>query len=281
MAKIIFILWGEDKTIKTSLGLSFPKPIKHMEFDIGGFDRANRNIHKPAYTDSNGILVPEHSLPVRDWVNQGLITSDQYIVPFQIQLDRATGSQPKIVVGMKELFYSFASDYIKHLDDPNIATIMVDTGTLLYDITCQGYVQELQEKQMPLTAGGMGKDGKALRTQLQPQEYREPYIRMRGFIYQAKAKKKNLVMTHHATDEYGLVNVGQGILEQGKTGKRVLHGWGQLGDAADVVVKTTWNKTTSRPEAFIELAEVKEIEGMTIDSPTFEKFDRMIQMFRG
>ncbi len=33
-------IWGEDKTGKTTLALTFPKPMKVMEIDIGGFTRA-------------------------------------------------------------------------------------------------------------------------------------------------------------------------------------------------------------------------------------------------
>ena len=33
-------IWGEDKSCKTTLALTFPKPLIFMEFDIGGFQRA-------------------------------------------------------------------------------------------------------------------------------------------------------------------------------------------------------------------------------------------------
>ncbi len=263
-----FVLWGEDKSCKNTLGFSFPKPLVDMEFDIGGFRRACRNLPH---------------LPIKDWYDQKLITLEQFAIPFQIQLDDAKNVRPtKVIVGMKELFYQFAAKFIGHLQDPNIKTIMVDTGTLLYEITCQGYLQELQEKQAPLNATtGKGSDGKPLRTSLLPIEYREPYIRMRGFAYQAKAHKKHLIMTHHASDEYGLVKLRDGTLGEGKTGKRVMHGWAQWGDSADVVGHTWWDSKAMKAYFTVELAEVKELEGMSFENPTFETLDTIIKMIRG
>ncbi len=267
---MIFILWGEDKSCKNTLAMSLPKPLIDMEFDIGGFDRANRNLPH---------------LPIKDWVNSGQIKLEQYIMPFQIgKLDPIENiiRPTKIIVGIKELFYQFTAKYIKHLQDPNIQTIMIDTGTLLYEITCQGYLQELQEKQLPLRPDGLGKDGKSLIVSLHPPVlYRECYIRMRGFIYQAKAHKKNLVMTHHAADEYGVMRKSDGTYGTDKTGKRVLHGWNQLGDGADVVGHTYWNSKEMKSYFDVELAEVKELEGMTFDNPTFDKINTVIRMIRG
>lgn len=265
-----FVLWGEDKSCKNTLALSFPKPMVDMEFDIGGFRRSCRNLPH---------------LPIKDWYDQGLITLEQYIMPFQLAEEfdpiRDIVRPDKIVRGMKELFYQFAAAFIKHLKDPKIATIMVDTGTLLNEVTIGGYLQELQEKQLPLKPDGLGRDGKTLRTQLQEQEYRERNIRMRGFAYQAKAHDKNLIVTHHATDEYGLVKQKDGTIGKGQTGKREMHGWRQWGDSADVVGVTYWNPQTNKPYFTVELAEVKELEGMTFEEPTFDMIDKVIKMIRG
>lgn len=276
---MIFVLWGEDKSCKNTLGFSFPKPLVDMEFDIGGFARANRNLPH---------------LPIKDWSDQGLIKLEQYVMPFQIgDIDAVKNTiQPsKIIVGVKELFYQFATKFIRHLNDKDIQTIMVDTGTLLYETTCLGYLQEKQELQLPLKAGGLGKDDKPLRTQLWPPEYREPYIRMRGFAYQAKAHGKHLVLTHHAADEYGMVKLKDGGMGEGKTGKRVLHGWHQWGDSADVVVHTYLKSEKipdtnppqyrSIPYCQVELAEVLELAGMEFREPTYDKIANMIKAMRG
>lgn len=274
---MILGLYGEDKTCKSTLALSFPKPMVYMEFDIGGFRRACRNLPH---------------LPIKEWHDKGLIKLEQYVMPVQgLDLTSAIAKPSKIVVGIKELFYQFVISYLRHLTEKDVATIVVDTGTLLYEITCLGYLQEKQELQMPLRPDGLAKDGKSLRAQLQREEYREPYARMRGIIYQAAVSKKHLVLTHHATDEYGLIRMGDGTMGQGVTGKRVLHGWRQLGDGADVIGKTTVRietiPNTNPPEKRItsvfkvELAEVKEMEGMEFINPTYDLLNTFIRMVRG
>jgi len=267
---MIFVLWGEDKSCKNTLALTFPKPLVDMEYDIGGFARSCRNL-------------PD--IPIKDWYNAGLIKLEQYAMPFQIgKLDPVASiiRPSKIIVGMKELFYQFAGKFIQHLQDPDIKTIFVDTGTLLYEVTCTGYLQEKQEIQLDANGNLLPSESrKGLRVSLLPIEYREPYIRMRSFIYQAKAHKKNLVLTHHAADEYGMVRGPQGTIVEGKTGKRVLHGWGQLGDGADVVGHTYWDSKVKKPYFSVELAEVKELEGMVFEEPTYDKIASVIKMIRG
>lgn len=275
---MIFVQWGEDKSCKSTLSMSFPKPIVNMEFDIGGFDRANRNLPH---------------LPIRDWVDQGLIRNESYVMPFpigSIDLKNMSITPSKIIVGMKELFYDFAVHFIAHLKDDNIKTIVVDTGTLLYDVTCSGYLQEKQEVQLD-ASGNLRAGEKALRVSLLPIEYREPYTRMRGFAYQAKAHGKHLVVNHHASDQYGRVPQKDGSLATDKTGKRELHGWSQWGDSADVVVHTYIaqeevekdgvKSTKPVPYCEVELAEVLTLVGMKFREPTYEIIQKAIQFIKG
>lgn len=277
---MIFVLWGEDKSCKTTLALSFPRPLVHMELDVGGFDRANRNLFRAADPERS---ISELNLPIKDWVKDGSIRHKEYILPLQIEnMDPVqTARSRKIVIGMKELFYKMVGEYITFLRDSEITTIVIDTGTMFYNLICDSYLQEMQESQLPLRPDGLGKDGKFLRVQLQQPEYREPYSRMAGIIYQAKAHKKNLVLTHHATDEYGMVQQAGGVLGQGMTGKRQLHGWKKLGTACDVMGKTYWDKAAGKPYFNVELAEVKELEGMVFKEPTFDFINTAIKMIRG
>ena len=238
-----------------------------MELDIGGFHRACRNLPH---------------LPIKDWYDQGHITVEPYVIPFQIgQLDaiNATVRASKSIVGMKELFYDLAGHFIQHtLDDT--ATIVLD-GTLLYELTCQAYLQELQENP----------GEKKMRISLQPIEYREPYTRMRGFIHNAKARGKHVVLMHHATDEYGPMLQKDGSIAEARTGKRVMHGWNQIGDCADVMVSCWWKDAKKdnkgvvlepgKPLCKVLLAEVKELEGMSFEEPTFDKIQTVINMIRG
>ena len=262
MVKIIFGLWGEDKSCKTTLALTFPKPLIHIEFDIGGFDRA-------IYRFNNDY-------------QSGLIKHEKYPMPFQIgTIDptQLTTRPSKIIVGVKELWYKFLINYIQHLDDPVLATIVIDTGTLLWEICCSGYLQEKQEIQ--LDARGSLLPNEKLRVSLLPIEYREPNIRMRGIIYQAKAHGKHLVLAHHSRDEYGpMPEKGGGIVEA-KTGRKERAGWNPLGDGADVIVHTYWDNKANKPFCKVELAEVKALEGMVFEEPTFDKINQTIRMIKG
>jgi hypothetical protein len=282
-------LWGEDKSCKSTLALSAPKPIAYMEYDIGGFRRACRNLPH---------------LPIKDWYQQGLIGYQPYVIPFQAGKITATGIIPsRIIVGIKELFYQWLFDFIKLMEDDKqvlakfklkepAATIIIDTGTLLYNtVICDGYLQELQEKQ--LKPDGTLVDPKdRLRTQLQQQEYREPYDRMRGVVYNAKARGKNLIMTHHATDEFKPMPQKDGSIAMGNTGKRERHGWKQLGDSVDLMVHTYIKEENSKntegkvskvrvPYCMVELAEVQELVGMEFREPTFDQIAQVVQAVRG
>ncbi len=275
---MILGIWGEDKTCKSTLALSAPKPLVDMEFDIGGFDRAKRNLPH---------------LPIADWCKQGLVKYEAYAMPVQVgQLDAKTLSvrPSKIIVGMKELFYRWLEAYLRHLQDPNIATIIIDTATLLYSITCDGYLQEKQEIQLDRLGNVL--PGERLRVQLTQMEYREPNNRMRGIIYNAKASGKNLVLVHHARDEYKL-QMSNGSMVSAPTGKKERAGFATLGDSADFIVHTYIKEEpnpptpgqkqsyTRVPYCQIELASVQELVGMELATPTCDMIMTMARMIRG
>jgi len=268
-----------DKTCKTTLALSFPKPLVVMEFDIGGFDRAKYRF--------------------KDDVNSGTIKYEAYPIPVGLGAfdpSKLELRPSKIIIGMKELFYQWALAYIKHLQDPNLATIVIDTATLLYSIDCDCFLQEKQELQ--LDPKGNVLPGERLRVQLSQVEYKEPNTRMRGIIYNAKKSGKHLVMTHHARDKYGPVLQKDGSIAQTSTGKRERAGFSTLGDSADLIVHTYTKpqpilidgkpimdglkqKTHLVPFCDVELAGVLELVGMTFMEPTYDKIATTIQMIRG
>lgn len=261
---MIFGLWGEDKSCKTTLALSFPKPLVFMEFDIGGFDRAIYRFQQD--------------------FDQGLIKYEAYPLPMtfgKFDPSSLTVRPSKIIVGMRELFYQWASKYLTHLKDPNIASIVIDTFTLHYGVTCDCYLQEKQEAQLPLRPDGKGSDGKELRSQLLQIEYREPNTRIRGIIYNAKAVKKNLILVHHARDEYKPMLQKDGSIGTSATGKRERAGFATLGDSADVIVQTYWDDKGQAPYCKVELAEVQALKGMVFKEPTYDKIDRVIKMMKG
>jgi len=286
---MIIGIWGEDKSCKSTLALTGDRPIGYMELDLGGYRRATRNVND--------------NLPIADWVRdkeifsvykdmQGTEHEMRYVMPMQqVDIITATIRPTKILTGMKELFFQWLVDYMNLLKMPEeqCRTIVIDTGTLLRTISSQGYLQEKQELQM--MPNGQVKPGEKLRVQLMQQEYREPNDRMRAIFYQANAYRKNLIITHHATDKYALMPGAGGIMQQQPTGKRKMQGWDGIGDSADIIVHTYITaenvpntnppKKKIVPRCEVDLCEVKELEGMKLVEPTIPKLTNMIKMIRG
>ena len=262
---MIFGLWGEDKSCKTTLALTFPKPLVFMEFDIGGFQRAIYRFQQD--------------------YDKGLIKYEAYPMPMTFGKFDPTKLEilpSKKVIGMKELFYQWASSYIKHLQNPEICSIVIDTATLHKTITDDCYLQELQEKQLETMDPNthLDKDKKPLRTQLLQIEYREPNNRTRGILYQAKANNKHLILVHHARDEYKLTPQRDGTIASSPTGKRERAGFTTLGDSADIIVHTWWDSQKSKPFCKVELAEVKTLESMVFEEPSYDKIQRTVDMMK-
>lgn len=278
-------IWGEDKTGKSTLALTFPKPMLVLEIDVGGFDRA-----------VNPISVGNKMYHWQDLIKSGDITIKNYAMPFQTDQisnlslgERTLASPSRKVKGMRELYYRLLQDYMDALDDPNIQTIVVDTGTLLWELTTSAYLQELQEKQFDQKGNLL--PGEKMRVQLQQIEYKEPNIRMRAFIYQSKVRGKFLIMTHHASDEYGQIMVN-GSLQKGPTGKRAMHGWNSFGDGADMIVQCFVKKVEMsqdpkvsdkmyKPFCKVELTPVFPMKDMEIMEPTYETLVQTMDMVSG
>lgn len=264
---IVCGIWGNDKTGKSSLALTFPKPMLYMEFDLGGYDRA-----KYGY---NGM-----GITPRDLEASGDIVIMQYVAPWQGIIDGATVRPSKIIIGIKELWYKFLGDYInKFLSDPKFVTGVFDTGTLLWEMDHTAYLQEKQEVQ--LDPQGNLKPNERLRVSLKGVEYREPNIRMRGLVYHARVQGKNLVLTHHSRDEYKpMFNSTTGVLEDTKTGKRERAGFGSLGDGTDWMVHTT--RDNDGFHGLMDEGSVPDcVVGTVINNPTYDGIMSAVDMALG
>lgn len=261
---MILGLYGDDKTGKSTLALTFPKPLVHFEFDLGGFDRAESRF--------------------KEEVASGAIRSIPLMMPMQIQLVKdnkgnVEARPSKLVVGMKELWYRFLGEYAQLAQKPDIATIAIDTATICWEICRLGFLQEKQEAQ--LDQSGRLLPGQVLRERLLPIEYAEPNARMRSIYYAAKAYNKHLVLCHHSRDEYKPQRTDKGI-EDMRTGQRELAGWQSIGDMADVIVKTYLKGNPQVPQCRVELCGLHlPAVGMEFQEPSYEKINSAIAMMRG
>lgn len=213
----VIVLWGDEGTWKTTFGLTYPKPLVHIETDVGGFNRAAWRI------DTKGI------------------TTTTYIPPLPMEeggAKKVTVRFPKRLIGIKELWQQIFLEYIKACRDPKVTTIMIDSATELWSICHRGYLQELQETQI---AAGMKETDAKFRTNIIPVEYADPNARMRQLINAAKSYQKYLILTHYSKDVYVTVQKGEKT-ESVPSGEIVPDGFKDTGKLVDLVVRLEFNK---------------------------------------
>ena len=209
---MIIAICGEEKTWKTTMALSFPTPLFHLDLDVGGFDRAKWRIP----TDN--------------------ITSKSYPIP--IQIEKLMGAQkqgvsvrfPKKVMGYKEAWQSIVVDFVEACQNPEMKSIVIDSSTQLWLICHTSLLQEKQEIQLSIKPGLHDAD---LREKLQPIEF--PNERMRSLIYTARSCKKNLILTHYPRDIYSQRVTDKGV-EEYKTGETTVDGFKDTQKLVDLVV---------------------------------------------
>lgn len=227
----IVAICGEEGTCKTTMGLTFPRPQSHLDIDIGGYKRAAWRIDT---TD-----IETHSFP--KLLEAADIAKMKGIVATTVST-RTIRAIPKKVEGMKELWQSIIDQFVKDCLLEEIKTIVIDSATQMYKIGCGAYLQELQEKQLikwnknrPSTPF----DENDFREKLQPVEYGVVYDRLQRVYHTSRSYKKNLILIHYPTDEYGPMPDGKGGFADGKTGKTIMDGYKETAKFSDLVVWLT------------------------------------------
>jgi hypothetical protein len=221
----IVAICGEEGTCKTSMALTFPKPLHHFDVDVGGYRRAAWRLSKEDLAQ---------------------IVSNSYPKPIQIEkLLGQVGSPssrvviPKKVTGMKELWQQMVQDFVNACMDKDVKSIVIDSNTLLWNICHQSHLQELQERQLVYhkkNKPNIPFDENDYRERLQPMEYGPANDKMRTILHTARSFSKNLILTHYPTDEYGTIPDGKGNIVEGKTGNRILDGFKETVKLVDLVM---------------------------------------------
>ena len=232
---IVASLWGKEGLWKTTIALSWPKPIFDFEFDVGSFARASWRL-----TDAE----------------QTLIHLIKYPQPMQIE--KLTGVQkegitlkfPKKIVGVKEVWQKFVGDFVKAVQLPReqCRTIIFDSSTMLWSIAHRGYLQEKQEVQLAKTPNMNEND---FREKLQTIEYGEPNSRMSSLIMTARSYDKNLVLIHYPRDVYGerLNNAGEKV--EYKTGKVEPDGFKETRKLVDIEILAELGKDKNNQDTVV------------------------------
>ena len=259
---MIFIIWGEDKTGKSTLALTAPKPLVYFQFDIGGKERAMWRFEEE---EKKGNIITHNKA--------------KKLLDYPQPLRRPT-MKTEAIKGFRETWNQFLLDYLDALENPKIASVVIDTGTLLWTFAAQCVLQEKQELQL---ARGL-QTGEKLRERLTQIEYAEPNSRMMAVFQGAKSQGKNLVVTHHARDEFKAMPTVNGI-EELRTGNREIAGWSKLGSIADLVVHTEYKKTKEDKipsmYATVDLSGVcLQVVGMVFKEPTYDKMQQAVTNMR-
>lgn len=226
----IVAITGEEGTGKTSMGLSFPKPLSHLDVDVGGYARAAWRKE----VDTANIISTSFPKPLTD-ADIAKMMGRQDIVSTR------TSAIPKKVEGMKELWQKIIDKIVTDCLNPEIKSIVIDSATMMYKIGCDAYLQELQEKQLYKWKNDPNTKNRAFdendyREKLQPIEYGTVYDRLQRVFHATRSYKKNLILIHYPTDEYGAISDGKGGMTEGKTGKIIMDGYKDTAKFSDLVV---------------------------------------------
>lgn len=213
---MIAVLGGEEKTGKTTMALSFPKPLSYFEFDIGGFDRAIRRFK----------------------AEQQLIARKLYPTPLQAAYTNKALVSARRVLGMRELWYRFITEFAEACTSKETMSIVLDTWTQVWELCRLAFLQEKQESQLD-ELGALKKGEAKLREALLQVEYAEPNARMRNLMFYAKGCRKHLVLVAYDRDEYKAQVDDDGKIREIRTGKKIYAAWGETLKHADIAFWTS------------------------------------------
>ena len=225
---MITALWGSEKSWKTTMALTWPKPLVHFDLDVGGFDRAAWRL------DTDGIESKSYPTPIQIEKLLGQV-KDGVSIKF-----------PKKLLGIKEVWQQVVIDFVAAVNRAEVETIVIDSATQLWVLCHQGRLQELQEVQLAKKPSMSEND---FRERLQPIEYAEPNSRMRSLIYTARSYRKHLVLTHYPRDVYAQKVTDRGI-EDYKTGDVEPDGFKDTQKLVDIVI---WVETDKSGEVSAQI----------------------------
>ena len=208
-------LWGDVKTAKTSLAMTFPKPIFHIDLDQGFHRVKNRlgglNILEWTNFESSKMLA--------DKLASSKSRYDIYSKSYQQPLLWPGAN----IVGIEEVWNEVVQDIITAYQIPDFQTVVLDTGSVAWELACNSHLERIQRN-----SPGREKLGKF--------EYVRPNNEMRALYGGAKTYGKNFAIIHHMTGKYEAQNIGGQWqeVEVAKTWK----GFKEMGAMVDVVGQT-------------------------------------------
>ncbi len=222
---MLLVIEGEEATAKTTLAYTAPRPVVGFAFDMG-IERAIQGAKYDELFKGLDIEVKPYdrtAQAVPAWTGHDITI---YELPQPVQLDSIE------VKGAKELWSYFIQLAAAALMDDKVRSVVIDTATVARRVKADAYLQALQEK-----------NPNDLRERLIQIEYGATNDAIRNIYTTGAGVKKNLVTTHHLTDERKeRPNPRSGQMEQILTGERILEGLAQTYRYADIALRNRVEK---------------------------------------
>jgi len=201
-------IMGDPKTCKTTWLLTAPTPILHIDLD-NGIARAIGTF-KGTYNQ----LPINHTVTAPDLAGFDLIS-----IPFQfpVQWPGQKTQNHTMIANLIDTIFKVVCEV------PWIASVAVDTGTVLWPTLHNAHLESLQLKN-------------SNRESLIPVEYGPVNTKMRSYFTNVIHSGKNLIISHHIRDVRQEVIVKDKVVEQ-KIGE-TWDGWSKLEGLVDVLIRT-------------------------------------------
>jgi len=249
---LVAVAWGLLKTGKTTLGLSWPTPMVHFDFDLG-LHRA-----EPMFVQAGfKILKVPSDVPL-----EGNIDPSYHIISKQFPMPVKWGPT---LQGYMNLWNLLLMDFKAAYEHPQVRSLIGDTGGSMWAIRTRA---QLEKAQM----------SNPTRTRLQQIEYGEPNTDMAAVLGACRAYKKNLLMLHHVGGLYEPKLTSHGV-EEVRIGD-TYDGWSKSGNLVDVVMKT-YKENGSTGIEFIDCGLTLAAEGTKLNPATFTSILDDLNRLRG
>ncbi|KKM94894.1 hypothetical protein LCGC14_1193660 [marine sediment metagenome] len=278
---------GDEATGKTTLAYSAPLPIVGFAFDMGieraikggKYEELFAGLEIRVLPYHKGVSYLENGNPSWDGAD---ITIFELPSPIQLDSMRLRGNTDLWLYSINLMAAAFS--------DPKIATIVVDTMTVARRCKASSHLEVLQNSAY-LADGSPAPDGRGgflrPREQLIQIEYgkvndsiRDIYTTGAG-VKQADGRPKNLIATHHLTDERAPGPTDeQGRETQVLTGKKILEGLAQTHRFVDIALLTTKENKEIKGE-LKKCGYSLAMEGTIMANPTWDALANLVSMGTG
>lgn len=256
---MIISVEGQEATGKSTLLYTAPLPIVCFSLDMGH----ERSLYGAKFGEFfKGLKIEFVKYPKGTTESYKGNDITVFELPPPIQLD------PMRVVGYMEQWEYFVNLFAELIQDDEVATVGIDTMTILTKNKRDAYLQELQKKAQP---------GQTPRKQLQQIEYGHPDGQIRNLYTSASSMGKNLIAVHHLRDHYAPMLNADGQMTTGPDGTLEIDGIKDTPRFVDIRL-TNEKKGGVISSKFTKCGYNLELEGTTIPNLNWDSLVNILEM---